>query len=121
MKTIFDHAQVFLVYLPILSSKLFMGAACHVWACFEREVPTDFAYCSNVAAVAWISRGERCDFKIAIDVYKSMRESGDDIDWMEIKPQLENVEKVLQFKFHQNKAYDHAIFKLKTSLLKGYM
>ena len=41
--------------IPILSPKLFMEAACHVWACFEREASTksfDFAFCSNVAAVA---------------------------------------------------------------------
>jgi hypothetical protein len=59
-------------------------------------------------------------FYLAIGVYKSMRASRDDIDGMERIRQLGNVQvQVLHFKFHRNKAYPHAILRLKTNSLKG--
>ena len=79
----------FLYTVPTLLPKLFMEAACHVRACFEREASTksfDFAFYSNVAVVAWFSRGNRYDFESAIGVSKSMRVSRDDIDRIERIP-----------------------------------
>jgi hypothetical protein len=46
----------------------------------------NLAFYFNVAAVAWFSRGNRCDFESAIGVSKSMRASRDDIDRIERIP-----------------------------------